>query len=129
MALRWSNLARIGAIIALLLALLLATAAWCAVLVAIPWMLLVQWLPQLQPEAIANPDRVLLIAVVLFIPLIIAARLVWLALERTVESYWMDQWQRWQQWKQQRLGATGAGGAAGSARQSTAASSMEAAGR
>ena len=117
-----SHSVRIVAIAGLLLALIVSSAAWVASLLAIPWMLLVRWLPQLQPEAIANPDRVLLIAVVLFIPLIVAARLVWLALEHTVESYWMDQWQHWQQWKQQRLGAAGAAPGA-------AASSMEAAGK
>ena len=99
-----SHSVRIVAIVGLLLALVVSSVAWVASLLAIPWMLLVRWLPQLQPEAVTDPDRLLIIAAVLFLPLLIAARLSWIALERAVESYWMDQWQRWQAWKQQRLG-------------------------
>ncbi|MCC5830954.1 MAG: hypothetical protein JJU36_16025 [Phycisphaeraceae bacterium] len=90
---------RLAGILGMLLVFLVAAGAWLMALVMIPWMALIPFLDQLQPAWVTEPTYWLIGALIAFIPLVMAMRLSWVGLERLVELYWQEDWNRWQAWK------------------------------
>lgn len=99
-----------GLLLVLGAAMVSLAALWAASAFLVVWLVVGLIMPDIQklyvdtaatwPGWLQSPGQALLIALVLFLPAIMGARLCWSGMERVLERGWDEQWSHWQAWKQ-----------------------------